>query len=523
MQKYSRTENSFRNISYSMMAYAIKFLASFFFRMVFVRALGNLYAGIDSVFSTILYLISLVELGYETAMAYLLYRPIAENNQLEISQIMRYYRKASHVIAGVICLLGLALVPFLSELISDLPYIPHIRLIFLAVVGNMALEYFFKYQRTLICAWQKQYVFTLAHYLAGAAMDLLQIAVVLFMRSYLLCLLMQAVGLIIEAGVERRYIRKHFGNIFFVTNEAKDKGFSIAKVGRQVSPYLYSVAFHKAGTVLLGHCDLLLVSQLSGVWQAGIYSNYKYILYALNSVFTLLMESVAAGVGELGARRDIERSKQVFGAVYLANAWLFSFSSVCLFVLFTPFITLCLGADSLFSGSVVAAIVLRFYVNGMKKAVTVYRDALGLFIHDRWVPVSEFILFICFSLGLSALGIGVESVLYGSVLAGICTSVWIEPLLLYQKGFAQSGLGRYFLMYVIYFVFTFFSCLFTAKIAWMVPIKGIPGLLWQIGVCVVVPNVFFFLCFSKTSSYKLLRSKIRRFLIKRKGEYNEKI
>ena len=82
--KVSRTENSLRNITSSIVAYAAKFTASFFFRMAFVRSMDNVYAGIDGLFSTVLYVISLVEMGYEVAMAYMLYRPIAEENQMEV-------------------------------------------------------------------------------------------------------------------------------------------------------------------------------------------------------------------------------------------------------------------------------------------------------------------------------------------------------------------------------------------------------------------------------------------------------
>lgn len=101
--------------------------------------------------------------------------------------------------------------------------------------------------------------------------------------------------------------------------------------------------------------------------QAGIYSNYKYIIYALNSVYTLLMESVAAGIGELGAREDKQKSKKIFSAVQLAGAWIYGFSAVCLYILFNPFITLWLGESSLFCEKIVVAIVLRFYMQWYEK------------------------------------------------------------------------------------------------------------------------------------------------------------
>lgn len=509
--KASRTENSLRNITSSIVAYAAKFTASFFFRMAFVRSMDNVYAGIDGLFSTVLYVISLVEMGYEVAMAYMLYRPIAEENQMEVRRIMAYYRKASRRIAALILVLGAALIPFLPQIVGELPDIPQIRWIFMAATLNMALEYLFKYRRTLICALQKQYICTLAHYLAGAAMDLLQIAAVLLTHNYLLCLLLQGCGLLLEAMVEGRYINRRFGREIWIS---ENNNAERARISRQVRPYLHSVALHKAGAILLSHGDVLLVSQWAGILQAGIYSNYKYIIYALNSVYTLLMESVAAGIGELGAREDKQKSEKIFSAVQLAGAWIYGFSAVCLYILFNPFITLWLGESSLFCEKIVVAIVLRFYINGMKKAVVVYRDALGLFIYDRWIPLAEVLLFFVFSLLLCSLGMGVDGVMYGSVLAAICTSVWIEPLLLYRRGFAMPGVGRYFMMYMAYTVCTLAGCLLTKAVVQFLPWNGLAGFLGRMAACMFIPNLLFWLSFGRTEGFQLLQRKLFAYLRK---------
>lgn len=509
--KASRTENSLRNVTCSIVAYVAKFAASFFFRMAFVRSLDNVYAGIDGLFSTVLYIISLVEMGYEVAMAYVLYRPIAEENYAEIRRIMLYYRRVSCWIAILILLLGMAVTPFLPQIVGKLPDIPHIRWVFMAATLNMALEYLFKYRRTLICAMQKQYICTLAHYLAGAAMDLLQILAVLLTRNYLLCLVLQGCGLLLEAMVEGLYIKRQFGREFWQRQRCGMEGIPIS---RQVRPYIHSVALHKAGTVLLSHGDVLLISQLAGILQAGIYSNYKYIIYALNSVYTLLMESVTAGIGELGALEDKQKSRKVFSAVQLAGAWIYGFSAVCLYVLFNPFIALWLGENSLFAEKIVVAIVLRFYVNGMKKAVSVYRDALGLFIHDRWISLAEFLLFFIFSFILCNLGMGVEGVMYGSVLAAACTSVWFEPLLLYRKGFAAPGAGQYFIMYMAFAGCTLGGCLLTKAAAQILPWSGIAGFLCQIVMCIFIPNLLFWLCFGRTEGFRILQRKIGAYLHK---------
>lgn len=510
MERGSRTKNSIRNVKWAMVAYLLKFAVAFFFRMVFVRTLGNTYAGADGLFTTLLAVIALVELGYETTMAYLLYKPIAQNDREALCRIMRYYRKVSFGIGAATLALGLSVLPVLSQLVPNLPDLPDIRSIYLCILVNTVIENTFRYLRTFVRANQRQYVFTLAHYLSGTLMDGLQIVTVLLTRSYLVCLMLQGLGLALEFCIESRYISRNFGNVF------ADTGKKMQRTHRTVRPYLRSMALHHVGNTLLLQSDVLLVTGIGGMLQAGIYSNYKYILYALNSVYKLLMESVAAGVGELGARKDVERSKHVFGAIQLAGAWLYGMSAVCLFTLFNPFITLWLGKDSLFPMATVAAITVRFYVNGCKKAPEIYRDAFGLFIYDRYVPLIEAVLLLLFTGLLQMADMGVASVLWASVLASVCTSVWITPLQLHRKGFGSHDAAGYFLRYAAYTVCTALSCILTWYLANLPPWEGIGGFVWQMACSAVIPNLLFLLCFGRTAEGRLLLGKMLGMVDKRR-------
>ena len=74
-----------------------------------------------SVFTTILTMLSLSELGFATAVATALYRPLRENDQKLIQQLMDFYKKAYQLVALLIFTLGICLIPFLQYLIKDVP------------------------------------------------------------------------------------------------------------------------------------------------------------------------------------------------------------------------------------------------------------------------------------------------------------------------------------------------------------------------------------------------------------------
>lgn len=170
----SRTQNSLKNVKYGSIAYGAKVLAAFFLRMVFVSVLSSEYMGIEGVFTTMLYVISLAGLGYETAVSYALYKPIAENDYGRIRSIMAMYRKTSIFITLSIAGIGLLLLPFLNIFILDIPNIADIELLYLLFVVNTAVGYLFYYNKVLITAYQKQYIVVTTHYFLGMAMDLIQ-------------------------------------------------------------------------------------------------------------------------------------------------------------------------------------------------------------------------------------------------------------------------------------------------------------------------------------------------------------
>lgn len=78
MKQKSRTEYSVMNTSVAFVAQVSAILMGFFTRVVFTRMLSEGYVGINGLFTDILNILSLSELGVGTAITYALYAPIAK-------------------------------------------------------------------------------------------------------------------------------------------------------------------------------------------------------------------------------------------------------------------------------------------------------------------------------------------------------------------------------------------------------------------------------------------------------------
>lgn len=123
MNLKSRTANSIRNILTGFIGQALVLGVGFINRIVFIRCLTAEYLGINGLFTNILSMLSLAELGIGTAIVYALYKPLAEHDEEKISALMQFYKKAYNFIGCVVGIVGLFLIPFLTKLIGEAPEI----------------------------------------------------------------------------------------------------------------------------------------------------------------------------------------------------------------------------------------------------------------------------------------------------------------------------------------------------------------------------------------------------------------
>jgi O-antigen/teichoic acid export membrane protein len=87
-------------------------LVSFICRIVFVWTLGKEYLGVSSLFTNILTLFSVAELGIGFAINFSMYKPLAEHDRKKVGALMGLYKRAYHIIGLIVAIAGLALAPF---------------------------------------------------------------------------------------------------------------------------------------------------------------------------------------------------------------------------------------------------------------------------------------------------------------------------------------------------------------------------------------------------------------------------
>ena len=164
MSNNSRTRNSLSNIKMSLINNILTGIFRFILRAIFIRCLGETMLGVNGLFTNILSILSLTELGVGTAINFSLYKPLAEKNTVLITQYMNFYKKAYRYIALIILGLGMACLPFLKYIINEYEnvkaVVPELNWIYILFLLNTVITYLMSYKRTLIIADQREYKMT---------------------------------------------------------------------------------------------------------------------------------------------------------------------------------------------------------------------------------------------------------------------------------------------------------------------------------------------------------------------------
>ena len=90
--RIERTKNASRNIMFGGILKLYQILAPFLMRTAMIYFMGVQYLGLNSLFTSVLQVLNLAELGVGSAMVYSMYKPIAEDDNTTICALMRLYR-----------------------------------------------------------------------------------------------------------------------------------------------------------------------------------------------------------------------------------------------------------------------------------------------------------------------------------------------------------------------------------------------------------------------------------------------
>lgn len=503
----SRTTNSLRNVWAAIGGQLLSNLLRFICRTIFIHTLGQEYLGISSLYTNILTILSITELGFSSAVTYSLYDPLANDNRPAIRAIMVFFRNAYRAVGLAVLLLGLALMPFLPHLMNGVTDRVNIYQYYLLYLAETVVSYlFFAYKSILLIADQRKYTTELVRYACQIAANILQMAVLLVWHSFLGYTLLSIAtnvmtNLVTAALADRRY------------PWLKEPAEMLPKQERQaIFHRVCAAGLYKVSTAIGTAKDSLLISSFINITAAGLYNNYSLIVGIVQKLLSSIFQSFSASLGNLYATQNRQYNEFIFRCLNLLNNAVIAICSVCFLTLFQPFITLWAGADYLLADEVVLVMVLNFTTNYWQSVIQLYCNASGVFVRGKYRAVATAVLNLALSLVLVQ-KYAITGVLLGSVTSRLLTAWWFDAWLIYRTGFGMSP-RRYFIdcgvnLVVICLCFATVQGLFSqvAEPSWwtLIPMGTVSTLL---------PAGMYLLLYGRSAEFAFLREKTAAVIYK---------
>ena len=482
--KIERTKNATRNIIYGVFLKIYQLLGPFILRTIFIYTLGMEYLGLNSLFTSILSVLNLAELGVGSALVFSMYKPIAEDDTEKICALMNLYKLYYRIIGAVILVIGLILVPFIPKLISgSVPEDINIYVLYLMNLGATVLSYWlFAYKTCLFGAHQRNDVTAKVTMISSTLQYIIQAVLLIIVANYYLYL-----AITLVTGVFNNLYAAWKCNKMFPNYNAR--GHLDKSEVKVISGKVRDLFTAKLGSVVIDSADTIVISTFLGLTTLAIYNNYFYIMSSIYGFIMIIFNACMAGVGNSLIVESEDKNYNDLKKFLYIVCWIASVCTCCLLGLYQPFMKMWVGEKSMLSFNLVICICIYFFVRNINTLINMYKDAAGMWHEDKWRPLV---------VSLANLGLNLILVhyigLFGILLSTILTMVFIGmPWLIYNlfTVIFKRNAVEFILKMLFYTGLVCVMCVLTYAICVNITLTGVIGFLVKGIVIFGIANVIF--------------------------------
>lgn len=505
MNASSRIDNSIRNVKFGVIVVIINVAISFLTRLFLVKYLGIEYLGINGLFTEVISVISLAELGVGMAIVYSLYKPLYEQDYSKISGLMSLFKSTYQYISLGTFVIGILLLPFIHLLITDINFpINYIRLIFILFIINTSSSYLFSYKTALLNADQKQYIYSIFTIVIKIIISIFIIFVLILTKNYVLYLCLNITQVLLTNIFVSFYVDKHYPFIDYKKTLSKTERHTIFN-------NIKNIFIKRISGVVTTSTDNILISTMVSTIQVGFYSNYKMLF----SPFILLRNQLANGItASIGNLSVVDTTQKNASILYNMTYIFFIYASVVSAVLFAisdSIITVWLGKDYVMNSYIVGVAIINLFLDIISVPLWQYLEVSGLFKQDKNIAIVGSFIKIAVSI-LLGFKYGIVGIFMGTICTQ-CVQIILKSILLFRKKFNLSPTHYFFvlskcvlgILLISLFQFFIISNIIVENIYAKIIIYG--------GVATTAALIIASLLFAKTTEMKYLYDLIKTRII----------
>jgi len=409
-----RVLNVLRNSAYSMVFYVLAAVLGILLRQAFTRYMPIELLGLEGLFSNLLTILSLAELGVSTVISYGLYREFANGNEQEINMLMSVYRYIYLVIGTFVFLVGVVLFFFLPWIVQDdsISWY-YVEFVYMIQIGTVLSSYFLAYRRTLFTANQKDFVCSRADIACTLSSNLVKFLAVIVWQDYFLY---AATGLTFNI-IANVYLHRKAGKMYPFLHSVK---VTVADMrARKFFTDIGNFLVHKLSYVIYFGTDAIVVSTVLGLRMAGLLSNYILIYTGVNSIMYKILQGIIPSVGNLIYAEDKEKSYKVYRMLDMMYLFWGAYIACIYAVVLQPFMRTFFGGDFLLPEAYVIALAVNTLLGIQFENAYNFRSTHGTFDNDRSYMVASAAVNLFLSIGLVYV-YGIVGIMIGTIAGLLC-------------------------------------------------------------------------------------------------------
>lgn len=503
----NRKKNATRNIIFGTCLKLYQIVVPFLMRTIMIYFMGVQYLGLNSLFTSVLQVLNLAELGVGSAMVYSMYKPVAEHDNNTICALMGLYRKYYRIIGMVVLAAGCVIIPFVPHLIkNDVPEGINIYVLYVMnLLATVFTYWLYAYKNSILQAYQRNDIVSKVTIITDTIKYILQIFTIVFLKNYymyvLVLILLQIASNIITAAVVTR-----------MYPEYRCKGSLPKEEVAQINSRIRDLFTSKIGAVIVNSADTVVISAFLGLTVLAIYQNYFFIISSVIAFIAVVFNSCTAGIGNSIIVETKEKNYNDFKKFTFLIAWIAGFCTVCIVCLMQPFMNIWMnGNEKLMLGmSEVVCFCIYFFVYEIQQLLLTYKDAAGMWHEDKYRPLVT---------ALTNLALNIIMVqffgLYGVLLSTVISIIFIGMPWLFYNLFTvlfKRNAAKYVIRVVYYTVITIVISIITYSVCSLVPFTGIAELIVKLIICIIVPNLLFFATLFKFEEFGQVKALVKGIL-----------
>lgn len=500
----NRTKNTISGTLFGVIQKMITLICPFLIRTIFIRTLGVEYLGLSSLFTSILQVLNLAELGVGSALIFSMYKPIAEDDKDKICALMQLYKKYYRVIGIIILLIGLAVLPFLNNLIQgSVPSDVNIYVLYLMQLMATVLSYWlFAYRNSLFQAHQRIDIMSIINICLSLLTYIAQMVSLLVFCNYYVFLAINIVNQILN-NIVTAIISKKMYPLYVPKGKLEKEEIKV------INSKVADLFTAKISGVISNSFDTIVVSAFLGLTTLAIYQNYFYIVSAVTGIIMIFFSATQAGIGNFLITKSEKESAQLLNNINYFVFFIVNICCACLINLYQPFMTLWVGKQYLLEYPMVVMFAAYLYAYVLIRPAVVFKDAAGMWKEDKFRPLASsltnLLLNIC-----TVKFLGLYGVLGSTIVSYLFVSFpWV--LLNINKYMFKIDIRKFVKQEFWYTIAILLSCTVSHIMCSLISVRDeVLLIVMFLIISCIVPGVIFLVMFSNSEENMYFMNKIKK-------------